>query len=145
MRAKRLWLSLALGAGLLAAPAIAQDYAIIGANLYGDKVGEGRGKEGASADFNGEADFKAGRMCFYLEVFGLEGASGVAIHKGKDGVDGEEVLSLGIPKDRNDEVCAKADAATLREIVKNAKNYYLLVNHPDFADGAIRGQMAEDR
>lgn len=128
---------------LLAAPALAQDWAVLSTNMFGEKVGEKRGKANSSADFNGEADFRKGRLCYYMEVFGLEGANGAAIHKAKDGEDGPQVLALTMPKDRYDEACVTADAALLREIAGAPGEYYVLVGHPDHPDGAIRGQLGD--
>ena len=143
MRARPLWLAVALGAAVAAAPVMAQNYSVLSTNMFGEKVGDQRGKKGATADFNGEADFVKARLCYYLEIYDLDGANALSLHKGKEGDDGDEVLALTLPKDRNDEACVKADVALLREIAAKPKEYYVLVGHPDHPDGAIRGQLSE--
>ena len=128
-----------LGAGL-AGPALAQNSAFLSSNLFGNQVPEG-GTEGATADFNGEADPGRGRLCYYLEVHDLADADGAAIHEGEAGANGPSLLPLPLPGDRNEEVCVTVDKTLLEAIMAAPAGYYVAVSAPGHPEGAIRGQL----
>lgn len=123
-----------------AVPAAAQDFAYLSGTLFGDYVSAG-GADDAEGDFNGEADLTRGRLCYYIEIDGLDDADGIAIHQGETGDDGPVVLPLTMPGEPGDEVCLTADAALLRTISEDPEKYYLIVRSPAHPDGAIRGQV----
>ena len=125
-----------------AAPVAAQDYAYLSSNLFGDYISAG-GSDDAEGDFNGEADLTTGRLCYYLEVEGLDDADGIAVHEGGSGDDGPVVLSLTMPSEAGDEVCLTVDTALLGSISEAPANYYLLVRSPAHPGGAIRGQLQD--
>ncbi len=125
---------------LSAGPAAAQDYANLGASLFGNYI-TGGGADDAEGDFNGEADFRRSRLCYYLELDELDDASGVAIHQAEVGKDGPEALALTLPSDSGDEVCVTADAELLRTIGASPSDYYVIVRSASHPDGAIRGQL----
>jgi hypothetical protein len=124
-----------------AAPVVAQDSPYLSSNLFGEQIPEGAGTKGASGDFNGEADAARGRLCYYLEIYDLDGADGAAIHEGEQGKSGPALLPLPLPKDRNDEVCIDVDKTLLQSLMAAPKGYYVAVNDPDHPEGAMRGQL----
>ena len=130
---------LALAAGT---PALAQDYAIIGVGMF-DRNVPGGGVDDADADFNGEFDFAAGQVCYYLEVNGLPDADGAAIHRGRENATGEVVVALELPDPPGDEVCVAADGALLRRMADRRADYYVVVTTPDFPEGAVRAQLSD--
>lgn len=123
-----------------AAPAMAQESPYFSSNLFGEQVPEG-GADGASADFNAEADPNRGRLCYYLEIFDLDDPQGAAIHEGEAGESGPALLPLPLPKDRNEEVCVEADKALLQAMMASPGDYYVAVSSAGHPDGAIRGQL----
>jgi hypothetical protein len=128
-----------VGAGL-AGPALAQNSAFLSSNLFGNQVRDG-GAESATADFNGEADPRRGRLCYYLEVHELADADGAAIHEGEAGASGPSLLPLPLPGDRNEEVCVTVDKTLLEAIMAAPAHYYVAISAPGHPEGAIRGQL----
>lgn len=121
-------------------PAQAQDYAVVGVNMFAENV-RGGGPDDARGDFNGEFDFVEGAICYYLEVADLPNPNGAGIHRGGERDTGEEVVALPMPVDGNEEVCIDVDPALLRQIADNRDDYYMVVSNPGFPEGAIRGQL----
>lgn len=159
----------ALGAGL-AAPALAQASAFVGANLLGQEVPGGKGDDEASANFNGEIDARRGRVCYYLDMDGLDDASGVYIRSSKDDDEPEAAppaaapadgaaapaegaaapaapaaagssVALKVPGPGGDEVCVDADKALLAKIAAAPADYYVEIVTPGHPDGAVRGAL----
>lgn len=123
----------------IAAPAAAQDFAFISSNLFAENVREG--KDGGAGDFNGEADFVEGTLCYYLDMFGYDEANGIAIHRGtEDDETGPKLIDLELPEG-DEEVCVEADGELLREIADAPGAYYIAVTDPARPDGGIRGQF----
>lgn len=127
---------------LLAAPAAAQDSALISANLLGENVLANAGDDKASADLNGEIDFRRNRLCYYLDTVGLDDATGASINQGGENVTGPEVIALTVPKN-GDEACVDADNAVLRAIVAAPKEHYVEVRTAAHPSGAARGQIKD--
>lgn len=142
--ASRLHLAMALTVSLaLAAPAAAQESEFVGISMFGEHVPGGGGVEGASGDFDGEFDMEAGRICYYLDLIGVDGANGIAIHRGREGSTGEQVVALQLPGDDGDEVCVNVDAGLQREMLDDLERFYMVVTIPFHDDGAIRGQLSD--
>lgn len=76
-------LAAALGLAV-SGPAQAQSSAFLGANLLGQEVPGGKGDEKASANFNGEFKLRTSQVCYYLDMDGLDDASGVFIKSAKE-------------------------------------------------------------
>lgn len=134
-------MALLCGAGLAAAPALADDhFHSLGAALFGqNEVGhDGAGKD-AGGDFVGEIDMDAGTLCYYLETYGLEEVTAAHLHKGKAGENGAPVVVL--EADAPDEVCTEVEAELLSDIMQNEEGYYVNVHTAAIPAGAIRGQL----
>lgn len=135
--------ALACGLTLYAGAAFAQDdLAFVGTSLFGDQeVGHQGAGEEAMGDFSAELDLKAGRMCYMLEVSGLDEFAAAHIHKGKMGENGPPVVTLELMGEEGDDVCVAVDAKLLKDIAKNRPKYYINVHTTAFPEGAIRGQL----
>ena len=138
--------AVALGCGfaLLGGSAMAQDdVAFVGTSMFGEQeVGHHGAGEEASGDFSAELDLKAGRMCYMLEVEGLDDFAAAHIHKGKKGENGPPVVTLELLGDDGEDVCVEVDMKLLKDIAKSKSNYYVNVHTTAFPAGAIRGQFA---
>lgn len=128
------------GFGAFAGAALAQDDHYVGASLFGEneRGHEGAGKD-AGGDFSAYLDMKAGKLCYYLEVYGLGDVTAVHLSKGDKDKNGESVVELTVSPD--DEVCVDMDMAVLRAIQKDEGGYYVNVHTKAFPEGAIRGQL----
>ncbi len=133
------------GGALLAAGAVAaqgEDLAFVGTSMFGNQeVGHEGAGDDASGDFSAELDMKAGRMCYMLEVDGLDDFAAAHIHKAKAGENGPPVVTLELIGDDGEDVCVAVDAELLKDIAKNRANYYVNVHTAAFPQGAIRGQL----
>jgi hypothetical protein len=134
---------IALVTALLAmeAPVLAQNYAVLSANLFGDSVPGGGAGPDAAADFDGEIDLDQDQLCYFLELEGLDDANAVHIHQAKEGESGPVVVTLPLPGADGDEVCVKADKALLRAMADQPSDYYVDVHSRSNPDGAVRGQF----
>lgn len=135
----------ALGLAGLAGPALAQDnMAYIGASLFGEQeVGHDGAGEDASGDFSAELDLAKGRMCYMLEVEGLDTFTAAHIHEGAIGKEGPPVVSLQLLGEDGDDVCVAVDAELLKKIARNQSRFYVNVHTEAFPAGAVRGQLSE--
>lgn len=146
----RLVTGFALSAGLalgLVGAAQAQDdgnFAYVGTSLFGEnEVGhEGAGKQ-ASGDFTAELDLSNGRLCYLLEVAGLDDFAAAHVHEGDAGKNGPPVATLQLAGDDGEDVCMDVDAELLRKIAKNPARYYVNVHTAALPEGAVRGQLGE--
>ncbi len=125
----------------MAAPATAQNYAVLGANLFGENVPGGGAGRDATANFDGEIDLTQDQLCYFFEMDGLRGADGVHIHHAKEGESGPVVVTLSMPDSAADEVCVKLDNSLLREMADHPADFYVDVHSADKPDGALRGQF----
>jgi hypothetical protein len=125
--------------------ALAQDnMAYIGASLFGEQeVGHDGAGEDASGDFSAELDLAKGRMCYMLEVEGLDTFTAAHIHEGAIGKEGPPVVSLQLLGEDGDDVCVAVDAELLKKIARNQSRFYVNVHTEAFPAGAVRGQLAE--
>lgn len=137
----------ALGAGglVVTSPALAQDnMAYIGTSLFGEQeVGHDGAGEDASGDFSAELDLAKGRMCYMLEVDGLDTFAAAHIHEGAVGKEGPPVVSLQLLGDDGNDVCVDVDAELLKTIARNGTRYYVNVHTEAYPQGAIRGQLGQ--
>ena len=132
--------ALALAGG--AAAAQTGDFAYVGASLFGEyEVGHDGAGEEASGDFSAELDLKAGRICYMLEVEGLDEVVAAHLHEGAKKQNGPPVITLQLTG--GDDICVAADKELLMKIARRAANYYVNVHTAAFPDGAIRGQLGE--
>ena len=144
---------LALGAGLivtagLAGPgtgaAQAQDNMVyVGTSLFGENEPNGGAGEEASADFSAELDLGKGRMCYMLEIEGIDDFTAAHIHEGVRDKEGPPVVTLELMGDDGDDVCVDVDKELLGKISRNKGRYYVNVHTTAFPNGAVRGQLDE--
>lgn len=128
----------------LAAPAAAQEYKVIVANLYGKEAAGGGDAEEGAGDFDGEIDFPQARLCYYLDFFDIDAPTEAHIHEGEESAkSGPAVLTLPLPAESGDEACADAAVDLLRAIAAQPANYYVDIHTAEFAEGAIRGQLRD--
>ena len=131
------------GAGMAAGAAQAQNnLAYIGTALFGEEeVGHKGAGEDATGDFSAELDLKAGRMCYMLEIQGLEGFTAAHLHEGRKGANGPPVVTLQLLGDDGEDVCVDVDPELLKKIARREDAYYVNVHTEAFPEGAIRGQL----
>ncbi len=131
----------------LASASLAQDegeFSYVGTSLFGEnEVGHEGAGEDASGDFTAELDLANGRMCYLLEVAGLDDFAAAHVHEGAKGKNGPPVVTLELAGDKGDDVCTDVDAEVLKKIVKNPDRYYVNVHTTAFPAGAVRGQLGE--
>lgn len=132
----------------VAAPVVAQDsageFSYLGSSLFGEyEVGHEGAGEDASGDFSAELDMANGRMCYLLEVTGLDTFAAAHVHEGAEGKNGPPVLTLQLSDENGDDVCVDVDRELLRKLARNPTRYYVNVHTQAFPDGAVRGQLGE--
>lgn len=127
-------------AGLVAAPALAQDrYAYVGTSLFGHlEVGHKGAGDEASGDFTAELDLVDGKMCYTLEIVDLDGFTAAHIHKAEKGKNGPPVVTLELA---SEDKCVDVDVELLKDIAKKKHKYYVNVHTEAYPQGAIRGQL----
>lgn len=138
------WAMAAVCLAVTASGGKAQDnLAYVGTSMFGqNETGGGAGEE-ASGDFSAELDLANGRMCYMLEIEGLEGFTAAHLHEGAKGKDGPPVVTLELLGDDGEDVCVDVDKELLKKISKRQANYYVNVHTEAFPAGAIRGQLDE--
>jgi hypothetical protein len=131
-------LAFAVVVGMGATPALAQS-AFLGADLLAQEVPSGGGDKDASGNFNGEIDAGKGKVCYYLDLQGLDDATLISIRtKDQPGTEAPAV-TLAKPAPNGDEVCVEADKTVLATIVKAPGDYAIDVQTPGHPEGAVRG------
>jgi hypothetical protein len=100
----------------------------------GDPDGSGRALVNYSPSSN--------RICFTLDVSGIDTPTAANIYRGAAGTDGSIVVSLA-PLTGNSSIgCVEnVDPELLKDIAKNPGNYYVNVLNSQYPNGAIRGQL----
>jgi len=143
---KASWMMAVLAAAGCSGAALAQDnVAYIGTSMFGEQeVGEKGAGEEAYGDFSAELDLAAGRMCYMLEVEGLDTFTAAHLHEGAVGKNGPPVVTLELLGEDGDDVCVDVDPEVLRKIARNKAKYYVNVHTEAFPAGAIRGQLQDD-
>ena len=152
-----LWrMDMKFGTGLIGAAAVSMvvasaslaqdegDYSYVGTSLFGEYEVDHEGAgEDASGDFTAELDLAGGRMCYLLEVEGLDSVIAAHIHQGASDRNGPPVVSLELVGEDGDDVCVDVDPDLLKKIVRNPSGFYVNVHSEAFPAGAIRGQLDE--
>jgi hypothetical protein len=98
-------------------------------------------------DGTGTATFRVrkgqAKVCFTLSVQNVAAAVAAHIHKGDPESSGPVVVPLKAPDSSgNSSGCSKAARAVVNDILANPASYYANVHTADFANGAVRGQLA---
>lgn len=84
-----------------------------------------------------------GRVCWDLEVSGIDPATAAHIHVAPVGVAGPIVVPLSPPTGGSSSGCATADPALIKTIMQNPEQYYVNVHNSAFPAGALRGQLSK--
>jgi hypothetical protein len=137
---------IATGLALAALPAtlLAQrQYAYVGTSLFGTNEPNGGAGDEASGDFSAEFDFVNGRMCYMLEIYGIDDFTAAHLHEGGKGSDGPPIITLELIGDDGDDVCIDVDKELMEKIVRNRGRYYVNVHSTAFPMGAVRGQLSD--
>ena len=116
--------------------------------LTGDEVSPGPGDPDATGRVELRLNQGKRRICFDLSWESIDGTVSLGhIREAPRGVLGETVVSLFQGAFRGtDSVsdCVSADRSVIKEIRKHPSDYYVAVHStPDFAGGAIRGQLSK--
>lgn len=87
-------------------------------------------------------DAATGEICADLRVENIAAASMAHIHRGAAGVSGPVEVTLTPPTSGTSSACTIALPALAAEIVANPAGFYVNVHNAEFANGAVRGQLA---
>lgn len=127
---------------VLAQPVMAQQSVFIGVPMFSEYVPGNGGQEDAAGDFDSEFDSANSRICYYLELNGVRNPIGLAIHRGEEGENGPQVVSLTLPNSPDEETCVTVDGDLIAEMAGARDDFYIIVTTPGNSDGAIRGQLS---
>jgi hypothetical protein len=84
-----------------------------------------------------------GRVCYWLEVSGIEPATAAHIHVGPAGVAGPVVVGLAAPTAGSSSGCADVERDLALAILKHPSDYYVNVHNAVYPAGAVRGQLGD--
>ena len=122
-----------------AVPVAAAPLATFQASLTGEKEVPGPGdKDGLG---HAEVQVYEARVCYTLEVHGIEPATAAHIHRGGPSVAGPIVVELKAPTDGSSSGCVAISRALSTKLRQNPTQYYVNVHNNPYPDGAIRGQL----
>jgi CHRD domain len=113
------------------------------ANLTGKQEVPGPG----DPDGRGNAVVKVyeARACYTLEARRIKPATGAHIHLGLRGEAGPIVAPLKPPTDGSSKGCVAIPRALSLGLRENPAHYYVNVHNKPYPEGAIRGQLTEQR
>ena len=83
------------------------------------------------------------QLCYRIEVSGVTGVVGTALHRGSAGQQGAVVLGLDPPEGGSVESCVTAARTLLEQVRRSPEGYYLNVRSEEHPNGALRGQLAD--
>ncbi|MFL5869984.1 MAG: CHRD domain-containing protein [Solirubrobacterales bacterium] len=151
MRKSRLVLMLAaLAVAVLAIPAISQagkNTTEVDAKMSGKQEVPGPGSKKGHGDFQIFLKPTQSKVCFNLDVKGLDTITDAHIHKGAEGVAGPVKVPLFVGQNlagtgNYDGCVKKVKAKLIKKIIAHPEKFYANVHTIDFPNGAIRGQLA---
>jgi hypothetical protein len=132
----------------------------LSAYLTGQAEVNDEGQDGAGdPNAKGTASFLVAdeqTLCYGFAIRGADEPTGVHIHKGVAGENGDIVIPFdNPPKDANGQPAGDPGASSgcktleeqseldaLRRILTNPKGYYVNIHTASFPDGAVRGQLS---
>ncbi|MEB3337888.1 MAG: CHRD domain-containing protein [Leptolyngbyaceae bacterium] len=108
------------------------------AKLMGSAVSDRDGKGLATLT----ANLGQRKLCYKLEVSGIEAPTAAHIHQGRASANGPVVIPLVTPKKGLSSGCVVVEQKLLEDIVTTPSDYYVNVHNKTYPTGAIRGQLA---
>ena len=111
--------------------------------LSGAAEAPGPGDMDGSGMANITLNHDQGQVCYDISVKDIQMPTAAHIHVGPAGQSGGVKVSFKKAADGAWKGCASADKALLKDLMENPANYYVNVHNAEFANGAIRGQLAK--
>ena len=84
-----------------------------------------------------------GKVCFWLNVAGIDAATAAHIHAGDAGVAGGVVRGLIAPTSGSSSGCVAVTRELAKAIIQNPSHYYVNVHNSIYPAGALRGQLGD--
>jgi len=124
----------------MAAPALAEPVQLRASLSGANEVGNAGDPDGTGSAVV-EIDAPAGEICFNITTAGTEDPVAAHIHGAGADANGDVVINFDW--DNTGGVgCVSAPTSTLDAILNAPSLYYVNVHTPEFAPGAVRGQLA---
>jgi CHRD domain len=120
----------------------APDSARLGAELTGAAETPGPGDPDGRGSATVVLEPARSQLCYRIDVSGVNGVDGTALHRGSEGQQGAVVLGLDPPDGGSVESCVTAERTLLERVRRAPERYYLNVRSDEHPDGALRGQLA---
>lgn len=84
-----------------------------------------------------------GKVCYWLEVSGVDPITAAHIHVGDAGSPGPVVVPLDPPTSGSSSGCADVSRELAKALIQDPTQYYVNVHNPAFPAGALRGQLGD--
>ena len=81
------------------------------------------------------------RLCFTLQVVGIDPARAAHIHRGAPGVAGPVVVPLAPPTAGTSEGCITVTRELAQQLIRDPASFYVNIHNAPFPTGALRGQL----
>lgn len=146
MRALRVLLALALIASLTmvaAATVSATGGRPLSTSLNGSEEVPGPGDPDGSGWARITVNPGLGKVCYWLEVDGVDPILASHIHVGDAGVAGPVVIPLNPPTSGSSSGCADVSRELAKALIQDPTHYYVNVHNAAFPAGALRGQLGD--
>lgn len=107
-----------------------------------EKAGAGAMSGSVTGSFT--TDLAKNVICYSVKNQGIKGITGIHIHVGAAGVDGDVAVALDPMKiGHKGSTCVKVAAKVLADIAANPAMYYLNAHNATYPNGAVRGQLGK--
>ena len=81
------------------------------------------------------------RLCFTLQVVGIDPARAAHIHRGAPGVAGPVVVPLAPPAEGTSQGCLTVTRELADQLLRDPAGFYVNIHNAPFPAGALRGQL----